>query len=171
MRYKKEMPTALDKIGESICSLLSKKPYVSICSGDIIKESGVSRSTYYLYFKSKDDVINYVCDEILNKAFVKNDGDLYLSNAYGALREERERVLPILNSQISEIFLKKLRKKVKPMVIKMMEKGQIGHNNAPYDLKIHQYVNSFASLLQYYLRHEEQRDSQEVASWYLKICH
>ena len=42
-------------------------------------------------------------------------------------------------------------------------------NDIDVDIKIHQYINGYTSLLQYYLRHKENMTPDEVTSTYIAL--
>lgn len=49
--------------------MMRKRPYESIKVTDIVREAGVSRMTYYRYFKAKSDVLTCLIDT-LSKASI-----------------------------------------------------------------------------------------------------
>ena len=51
---------------------MKQKDYSRLTCSDIIAESKISRSTFYLYFKNKDQVVVHLCDDIFNHIFDKN---------------------------------------------------------------------------------------------------
>lgn len=63
-------------------TLIAKRDFDDITAKDIMAEAGVSKATFYRYFKDKYDVMNYnyksILDESLCAEGVKNYRDLYL---------------------------------------------------------------------------------------------
>ena len=181
MRYKKEEASALEKIYEAVASLIKEKDYSKITNTDIIKEANISRSTFYIYFKNKDQIFIHICDDIYNHIFShslkKEKHHDFSKDAPEELKhiiihsfyhflEDRELILSILNSGASSIFLNQLRKRVKPLVNSLIEKKMIGNNDIPLDIKVHQYVNGYTALLQYYLRHGNDISPETVSEYY-----
>ena len=72
MRYKKEEITAVDKICFATTKLVLTNGYHDVNVSDIIKEADVSRSTFYVYFKNKEEIIIRICDHILDHVFSKH---------------------------------------------------------------------------------------------------
>ena len=184
MRYKLDEPSALDKIYEASCRLVKQKDYSKITNSDIIKEAGISRSTFYIYFKNKDSIFVHICDDIFNHIFSKklkkesgHDFSNYkedelkhlITHSFYHFLEDRELILSILNSGASSIFLNQLRKRVKPLVNSLIEKKMIGNNDIPLDIKVHQYVNGYTALLQYYLRHANDVSPEVISGYYLRF--
>ena len=184
MRYKKEELSALDRIYDATASLMKQKEYSRLTCSDIINESKISRSTFYLYFKNKDQVVVHLCDDIFNHIFNKNltkekhhdfskenvdELKHIITHSFYHFLEDKDLVLSILNSGASSIFLSQLRKRLKPLVQSMVEKRIIGNNDIPYDIKIHQYINGYTALLQYYLRHANDLKPEIISDYYFKF--
>ena len=178
MRYKKEEVSAIDKICLATTRLLLAKEYHTISNSDIISEAKVSRSTFYIYFRNIEQIITYISDHLFDHIFSKNlykdfennsDHDLknILVRSFYHFLEEGELVLSILNSGASSIFLSRLRKRLKPLITSLIEFKIIGNNDIPLDIKIHQYINGYTSLLQYYLRHANDVKPETIAEYYL----
>lgn len=185
MRYKKEEISALNKIYNAMITLLNEKSYTSINNSQIIKKAEISRSTYYIYFKNKDQIISTICDDTFNHIFnthltkekhhdfSKDHPDELkhiIVHSYYHFLEDRDLVLSILNSGASSIFLNQLRKRIKPLVVSLIDKKIIGNNSVPLDIKTHQYVNGYTALLQYYLRHAEDLKPETISEYYFMMC-
>lgn len=185
MRYKKEEISALNKIYNAMIALLNEKSYTSINNSQIIKKAEISRSTYYIYFKNKDQIISTICDDTFNHIFnthltkekhhdfSKDHPDELkhiIVHSYYHFLEDRDLVLSILNSGASSIFLNQLRKRIKPLVVSLIDKKIIGNNSVPLDIKTHQYVNGYTALLQYYLRHAEDLKPETISEYYFTMC-
>lgn len=181
MRYKKEEQTALERIYSASVNLIKSKDYNRITNTDIIKEAQISRSTFYIYFKNKDQIFTYVCDDIFNHVFSThltkekhhdfskyNENDLVevMTHSFYHFLEDKDFILPILNSGASSIFLGQLRKRLKPLISSLIEKKIIGNNNIPKDIAVHQYINGYTSLLQYYLRHADNLSPETITNYY-----
>ena len=185
MRYKKEEETALNKIYIATVNLIKQKDYSQITISEIIREAKISRSTFYIYFKNKDQILTHVCDDIFNHIFSKNltkeqehdfsnaksdDIIKILTHSLYHFLEDKELIIPILNSAASSIFLKQLRKRIKPIISSLIDRKVIGNNDVPLDMKTHQYINSFTSLLQYYLRHASDQNPELMCKYFLTLC-
>ena len=181
MRYKKEEETALNKIYIATAELIKETEYNKINNSGIIKKANISRSTFYIYFKNKDQIFTHICDDVFDHVFSKNlskesKHDFSKDNpeelrhiiihSYYHFLEDKDLILPILNSGASNIFLKQLRKRIKPFIILMIENKIIGNNDIPLEIKVHQYINGYVALLQYYLRHGEDLPPETISSYF-----
>ena len=54
-------------IADSLLLLMRSQPYESISIGEVTKRAGVNRSTYYRNFHSKDEVIMFVYNRIIEE--------------------------------------------------------------------------------------------------------
>lgn len=184
MRYKKEEETALNKIYNASAELIKEVDYIKINNSAIIKKAGISRSTFYIYFKNKDQIFTHICDDIFDHVFNKhltkekhhdfsreNPEDLKhtITHSFYHFLEDKDLILSILNSGASNIFLKQLRKRLKPLVTALIEKKIIGNNDIPLDIKTHQYINGFTALTQYYLRHAPETSPELISEYYFKF--
>ena len=180
MRYKKEEVSAVDKICLATTRLLLVKEYHTISNSDIISEAKVSRSTFYIYFRNIEQIITYISDHLFDHIFSKNlykdfennsDHDLknILVRSFYHFLEEGELVLSILNSGASPIFLSRLRRRLKPLIESLIEHKIIGNNDISLDIRVHQYINGYTSLLQYYLRHANDIKPETIAEYYLTL--
>lgn len=180
MRYKKEEVSAIDKICLATTRLILVKDYHAITNSDIISEAEISRSTFYIYFRNKEQIVTYISDHLFDHIFSKilykdfesnneNDYKNILIRSFHHFSEEGELVLSILDSGASSIFLKRLRSRLKPLIVSLIEHKIIGQNDIPMDIKVHQYINGYTSLLQYYLRHATDIKPETIAEYYFNL--
>lgn len=184
MRYKASEATALDRIYEATLKLMKQHSYDDISISDIIRESNVSRSTFYVYFKKKDDILMNICDGIFNHIFdnhllgekyhdyslnIPEDFKHKIEHSFCHFLEDKNDIIPILNSSGSKIFLNHLRKRLSPLIEGLIKMKAIGNNNVPDDMKLHQYINGYVSLLQYYLRHASDIKPQVLTQYYFDL--
>ena len=184
MRYKANETSALDKIYSATLSLMKKTSYDSISISDIIRESNISRSTFYVYFKKKDDILMNICDDVFNHIFDKhlstekhhdyssNSSEDYIhkiEHSFCHFLEDKDDIIPILNSSGSKIFLNQLRKRLTPLIESLIKMKAMGDNDIPLELKLHQYINGYVSLLQYYLRHTNGISPKTITQYYFDL--
>lgn len=181
MRYKKDEDSALTKIYNATAELIKDTDYNKINNTTIIKKAGISRSTFYIYFKNKDQIFTHICDDTFNHVFDKHlskekhhdfskedpeELKHLITHSYCHFLEDKDLILPILNSGASNLFLKQLRKRLKPLITSMIDKKILGKNEIPLDIKVHQYINGYVALLQYYLRHASDTDPEIISGYY-----
>ena len=184
MRYKNDQPSALNKIYDATISLIKEKNYNKISSSDIINKAEISRSTYYIYFKNKDQILIHICNDMFDhifsseltkeknhdfSSFDQEDLKHITTHLFYHFLEDEDLILAILNSTGSQIFLNQLRKRIRPLITRLVEQKIIGNNSVPDDIKIHQYINGYIALLQYYLRHASDLSPEIISDYYLQL--
>lgn len=182
MRYKSSEITALNKIYNATASLIKRKNFSDITISDIIRESKVSRSTFYVYFKSKEQILSQLCNDIFDRVnsemnkkssgSIKNNAlqlKALLTNSFSLFLIDKDLIIAILNSNSSNVFLSQLRKRIKPLIIELIKYKELGNNDIPEDIKIHQYINGYVALLQYYLRHANNLPPETISDYYFSF--
>src|SRR5690606_18253341 len=75
---------ARDALRQAMIELLVEKPYGDIRVQDIAQRAGISRSSFYVYFRDKDDLLISGFEEIgvtsYDDLFEVNDNDPYYPN-------------------------------------------------------------------------------------------
>ena len=65
-------------LGTALLELTQKKPLESLTVSQILKETGVSRQTFYNHFKDKNDLICYIYDTYIVPNFDEHHMDCLL---------------------------------------------------------------------------------------------
>jgi AcrR family transcriptional regulator len=60
---------SINALQDALLSLLGEQPYEKISITDISKRSGLTRSTFYAHFDTKDELLENILDEILDQFF------------------------------------------------------------------------------------------------------
>ncbi len=60
-----------DALGDALVALIQEKPFDSIAVQDVLDRAGVSRSTFYAHFESKDDLFAADAKEFLDAMAVR----------------------------------------------------------------------------------------------------
>ena len=63
-----------DRIQESLCRLMHEKTFENITVKEICEKADVNRSTYYRNFSSKEDIIKYKLENILDEYIEEFEG-------------------------------------------------------------------------------------------------
>lgn len=63
-------------IGEAIIALTYQNDFEAVTISDIVKKAGVSRMTFYHYFRNKTDALDNYLQEILNGYLEECQGDI-----------------------------------------------------------------------------------------------
>lgn len=140
---------SINAIHLALQSLMKQKDYASITTSDLIAESGVSRSTFYAHFKSKDDVLQNVCHTIFHHVFSASlkpeahhdfshslafDYEHMLVHLFCHFQEEKELIAAILSSSASHEFDVSLQEETYPLALALLPSAHQKHPNVPDEI-------------------------------------
>lgn len=175
---------SIEKIHEALALLIKKNGYDNINVSDIIKESGVSRSTFYTYYKSKDDVLDKLSDHIFSHVFsnglTKEEGHDFstfsifdykhlIEHIFYHFKEERELIGAIFNSSASHRFIHSLEEEVKDFMKLLVLQNIFTSNNIPENIATSQYTSGLIELLKYYTIQERKETPEEMCSYFFSL--
>lgn len=113
MRRKKTTKEMMKSyIVESLLILMKEKPFADITISDIVNRAGVNRSTYYRHFYTKEDIITYFFDnlmqEYMNLFKQKNSNPTfykYLLTIFSTFFKHKEDLLTIHKAGLSHLYI------------------------------------------------------------------
>lgn len=173
-----------NRIYKGLCVLIKKKDYEKITVEDILKESGISRSTFYAHFKKKEDVLTDICDSIFDHVFSSHlekeashdfsKSDVfeykhYLTHLFYHFNDERDLISPILNSNGRKIFLSCLKKRISPYVGMLIRSESFHTEGVKDDLQSYLLIEEFIAFLSYHMKLEKLPSPMEEAETFLKL--
>ena len=100
---------------EALLSLMSEKPFIKISIAEITEKAEVSRPTFYLHYKNKEEVLVDYLDSMY-QSFME-DMQPYLDSIlqgkmavklFEQIAAQATFLLPLLNSEVSYIVMEKL---------------------------------------------------------------
>ena len=74
-----------DRLGDALVALMQEKPFDDITVQEVLDRAGVSRSTFYVHYRDKDDLFLSDVDEFLE----------LMANGLSRRGEKSERVAPV----------------------------------------------------------------------------
>lgn len=92
-------------IGEALLTLLADNDYDSIKISDIVAKAGISRMTYYNYYRSKTDILDDYLQEVV-ALYLRSAAEEEVQNNIGVF-QDYDHILHALNffDQYSNFFL------------------------------------------------------------------
>lgn len=182
MTSKQEKSVA--KIHKALESLLKEGNYESFSVSDIIARSGLSRSTFYAHFKSKDEVLESVCthifDHVFSRSLEKEEGHDFSKSGVFAYKEmiehtfyhfqdDRDLIRPILQSSASHAFLSLLRKEITPLIEASLSNNLIREKYVPPKIEVPALVNALVSMLTYYVGEKATETPEEMTEYFFTL--
>lgn len=116
---KKNITNAMtkDMVAHALLALMEEYPYQKITISDIAKKAEVDRSTYYRNFHSKEDIIEYFFDRILQEFldsfsdFSSIDYTIYFYSIFSIFYAYKKEVLLIYKTSLASCLLEALSKR------------------------------------------------------------
>ncbi|MCI1735361.1 MAG: TetR/AcrR family transcriptional regulator [Bacilli bacterium] len=183
MANRKEEAT-IERINQALETLIKAKNYNAINVSDIIETSGVSRSTFYAHFKSKDEVLEKICSRIFDHVFSHSlekeedhdfsktdvfDYDHMITHIFYHFRDSKELIRAILSSSGSHLFLTILSEKVTPLIKALIHNGLVGAKNVPEEIEQDQITSSLVEMLKMYCLADRKETPEEMTAYFLTM--
>ena len=180
----KRIQKTQNKIYLGFSSLLKKKNYNKITVEDMLKESNISRSTFYLHFKTKEDVLNSISKNIFSHVFshaltVEQTHDFSHSDIFEYshlithilyhLHDEKVLITAILSSESKELFLNQMRKNVMLVVDKLVLDGIMKNKQIPIDLFKAKLCEDFIICVLYWFEHDCYESPEKIKDYYFEM--
>lgn len=179
---KKEEKT-ISLITKALETLLEKKSYTEITISDIIKESTVSRSTFYAHYKKKDDVLRNVCTSIFNNVFLQSpkleskeqvaitlyDYRWMTTHIFFHFKEESKLIQAIFASGASHLFYSTLGKEVRNLMGVALPQIKIKHPNVPDGYLKTAMSGAFVDLLKDYVVNPHSESAEEMTTYFYSM--
>ena len=144
---------------------LKEAPYSQITVEDILKRSSVSRSTFYAHFKTKDDMVDSLIENIFHHVFshalhqesthdFSNESVLdyphLFTHVLYHLRDEQELISVLFQSACRDRILEKLRENILPLVSRCVKDDVFPKKDVPEQMQIRHIAESFIVLVNYW---------------------
>ena len=157
--------------------LLETKRYEQITVQDIIDEADVGRSTFYVHFETKDDLLKSMCTDIFDHVFTKTlpEGEILddtislemmLAHVLFHLREKKENIKGLLRSESSELFMRYFKEYLTLLFSKYTDTFR---KDIPKDFLLNQLVGSFAEAVKWWINEDTKHSNEEVAEFFIKM--
>lgn len=161
---------------DATLELVKEQPYSKISVSDIAERAGVARPTFYLHYRSNDEVIvdyldsifeNYL-EEITPKIHQGPDG-IFAQNLFEQVQRNAVKLRPLLESSASHLLMERFRDYITYVSKMLIENGVISlpkpvpQNGA--DFLLAGITGYFYSVLLEWLEKEMPYSPQEMAAF------
>ena len=165
-------------------TLLNEKPYSKITIEDLLKESKVSRSTFYAHFKTKDEVLVSITKMIFSHVFSHSlkeetthdfskaslfDYTHLVTHTLYHLHDEKKLIEAILSSESKDIFLRDLRAEVTPIAARALELNVIGTKGLPSELRVAELVENFVTVIKYWFNNNCSETPETLTNYFFNM--
>ena len=167
---------------EAFGNVLTRKSYYDITIEDILKESNVSRSTFYAHYKTKDELLHSITDHIFEHVFSHSlseeathdfsKSDIFdyshlITHTLYHLLEEKELVKAILSNETKDIFLNAMRQKVNN-ISKLVVRDN-GEKDIPTELRVMKVTETFILCVNYWFKNNCEETPEKITQYFFKL--
>ena len=169
---------------EALGRLLSKKSYNKITIEDLLQESGISRSTFYAHFKTKDEVLVSITTMIFSHVFSHSlkeetthdfskaslfDYSHLITHTLYHLHDEKALINAILSSESKDIFLRDLRNEITPIAEKALDLGILRLKELPKELRVSEIVENFIVTILYWFNTDCKETPETLTTYFFAM--
>lgn len=171
-------------IYKAFAAVLKEKGYGKMTVEDILQESGVSRSTFYTHFRTKDDVLKSISQGIFEHVFshsltVEETHDFskssifeyshLLTHIFYHLHDEKELITAILASESRETFLRDMRLHVMPIIERLINERLVKSINVPDDLLKNKVCEDFILTVVYWFENDCTESPEKIKDYFFNM--
>ncbi len=165
--------------------LLAEKPYDRITIQEIIDHANVGRSTFYMHFGTKDDLLCALCgglfDHIIGSALDRThthglcpDGGRPVSifcHILAHLQENDGNILSLLSGESNDLFLKDFRNGIKKVIREsFLGEGEVKElSGVPGDFLVHHISGSFIEMVRWWLENGMVQTPEELDGYFRAV--
>lgn len=149
-------------IGEALISLMGQKDYDSIKISDIVAKAGISRMTYYNYYRSKDEIIEDYLQEMVAE-YLHSAADEEAQNRIGGF-QDYEHVLHALKffDQYANFFMTLVHAGLYSIIINAVNQFMVEQILPIYPRSVYRLYYYSGALLNTFLKWEEGGKAEPV---------
>ena len=164
--------------------VLKQKGYAKMTVEDILKESGVSRSTFYTHFRTKEDVLSSISQGIFEHVFshsltVEETHDFskssifeyshLLTHIFYHLHDEKDLITAILASNSKDAFLHDMRSHVIPIVERLIADKMIRPIGVPEALLRQKVCEDFILTVVYWFENDCVESPEKIKDYFFSM--
>ena len=173
-----------DRIYSAFAEALNEKEYQKITVEDILSKSGISRSTFYAHFKTKEEVLDSISASIFDHVFshsltVEQTHDFskssifeyshLITHIFYHLHDEKQLITAILSSAGKDRFLGAMRQRVLPVIDRMLIEGVIKNPSLPEELLRAKVTEDFIIIIVYWFGNGCTESPEKIKDYFFKL--
>ncbi|MBR4800576.1 MAG: TetR/AcrR family transcriptional regulator [Clostridia bacterium] len=171
-------------IYKAFATVLKQKGYGKLTVEDILQESGVSRSTFYSHFRTKEDVLNSISTNIFEHVFshtltVEETHDFsrssifdyshLLTHIFYHLHDEEELITAILASSSRDAFLHDMRIHVMPIIDRLISERLVKRLDVPDSLLRQKVCEDFILSVVYWFENSCAESPERIKDYFFAM--
>lgn len=165
-----------EAIFRAFTELLRTESYAKITVQEIIDKADIGRTTFYMHFETKDDLLRELCTDIFDHVFshdlmretthdFSNSKSLQavLTHILYHLRDNEMYLKGLLFDQNENIFMKNLKDNLKLLFEQNLS---LPDSDVPKDYVLNHMVSDFAETVQWWMKHDTY-SPEDICRFYL----
>ncbi len=180
----KRQEKTLDTIFTAFAKLVHEKDYSDITIQDILDEAKIGRSTFYLHFKTKNDLLLTISKNIFDHVFSHSlqeekshdfskenfyDYKHLITHIFYHVRDEKQLITGIISSNGNQVFLNEFETNLYTLADSYFSNYPISQSFVPIDLRKSILVNNFIVILKYWIKDDFQESPEKLTDYYIAI--
>lgn len=176
----KRIEQTINKLYLSLKNVAKDKLYDDIIIQDILDDAKTSRSTYYKYFKAKDDLVLYMFRRIFKHSFnISEDSDKIsiskedfvkgIANIFLYVYSESSLITSIFNSKNNSKLFIEINTALKPYIQYGLEKGYFKQSTLPNDLHLKHLLNDFTFFTFVWVNENFKTNYKTIGNYYIQM--
>ena len=172
-----------DAIFNAFAVLINNKDYDDITIQDIIDESNIGRSTFYMHFKTKDELLSKISENIFNHVFSQTlteekSHDFSKSNIFDYkhlithtlyhIRDEKDLIKGIMSSKGNDVFLKSFKAYLRNLADSYFNNYRYS-DNIPLELKKELLIDNFIVLIRYWINDGFMETPEKLTDYFVSL--
>ena len=178
----KRTEKTLDSIYEAFTYLVNNKDYDDITIQDILDKSNVGRSTFYCHFKTKNDLLLKISQDIFDHVFSHSlqeekshdfskdnffDYKHLITHILYHIKDEKELIKGILLSKGNNLFLDEFKKHLYKFSNQYYNNYPYNNNIIPLELKKALLVDNFIVILKYWIDDDFNETPEKLTEYFI----
>ncbi|MBW1606386.1 TetR/AcrR family transcriptional regulator [Lactobacillus sp. Sy-1] len=175
IRHKKSTDAIIHAFGE----LLTKQEYQSITVSEIISVAGISRSTFYAHFDTKDSLLEETCHILFEHVVLKLDNlpltkgkrvrfESMITHVLTHIRKNVNNILDLLRGESSEIFLLFFKRHLKVVIGNQLD-NKFKQRDLPKEYVLDFVVSSFVDTVNWWIKSGLHQSPELIESYYYAV--
>ena len=160
--------------------LLEEKDYASITVQDIIDRADIGRATFYAHFKTKDDLLRALCNELfshiteaLNTHHMETPDDKVRANIFLHLTihimHNDDSMLTLLSSENNDIFYSNFKEDMCGLVKELIDDGILMcRSGLPESYLINHVASTFVETVNWWIANGKKESAEELMDYFTK---
>ena len=183
----KRSEKTLDSIYIAFTELINTKDYDDITIQDILNESNIGRSTFYTHFKTKNDLLLSISQNIFDHVFSHSlqeekshdfskdyffDYKHLLTHILYHIRDEKDLIRGVLTSKGNSLFLEGFKANLTKFVNSYYNNYPYDEtNNIPIELKKEILVENFITLIKYWIKDDFNESPEILTEYFISLLY